>query len=270
MLALTIEGVSERTFTTTGLLNPGWYAAVFNLSGVGLIRSELSHRWYVASENSVRLFRDHSKLIMRVPKGRHRVEILLWRSQALPELHDWITTDLRLKNEGVDQPSLGSKPISPHLDDAFRRFQGALESREEAIPLLISVIGELVHAVRRSNHLARFGSDLPPQIRELVNRVQEEPFVSWPLKEAADEVGYSPFHFSRLFKQLAGIGFHEFVDRTRTDYAVELLCTTDDSVDSIATAAGFGTTQSLRESVKEYFGLVPTEFRSEPDEGLLS
>ena len=77
--------------------------------------------------------------------------------------------------------------------------------------------------------------------------------------------GYSPFHFSRVFKNLVGYGFHEYVDRSRTECAVEMLCTTDSAVDVVASSCGFGTTQGLRESVKEYLGLVPSELRAIPD-----
>jgi transcriptional regulator GlxA family with amidase domain len=62
------------------------------------------------------------------------------------------------------------------------------------------------------------------------------------------------------------MGFHEFVDRTRTEYAVHLLTSTDHAIDVVATEAGFGTTQGLRESVKEYLGLVPSELRSTPED----
>jgi hypothetical protein len=33
-------------------------------------------------------------------------------------------------------------------------------------------------------------------------------------------------------------------------------------LDCVAQACGFGTTQGLRESIKEYLGLVPSELRS--------
>jgi AraC-like DNA-binding protein len=64
---------------------------------------------------------------------------------------------------------------------------------------------------------------------------------------------------------LAGFGFHEYVDRCRTETAIEMLCNTDEPIDTVAAMTGFGTTQGLRESVKEYLGLVPSEIRAVPD-----
>ena len=74
--------------------------------------------------------------------------------------------------------------------------------------------------------------------------------------------GYSPFHFSRVFKQIVGYGFHEYVDRCRTAMAVDQLCSTDSPADLIAASCGFGTSHGLRESMKEYLGLVPSELRA--------
>ena len=113
--------------------------------------------------------------------------------------------------------------------------------------------------------LAAIPSDLPDTIKDLVSRVRQSPSHGWPLRDAADAAGYSPFHFSRVFKNLVGYGFHEYVDRCRTESAVELLCTTDQPVDLVASTCGFGTTQGLRESVKEYLGLVPSELRTIPE-----
>ena len=73
------------------------------------------------------------------------------------------------------------------------------------------------------------------------------------------------FQDVRVFKQMVGYGFHEYVDRCRTELAVNLLVSSNIAVDNVATNAGFGTTQGLRESVRDYLGLVPSEFRSLPE-----
>jgi transcriptional regulator GlxA family with amidase domain len=136
-------------------------------------------------------------------------------------------------------------------------------------PLIFSVMYEMLPRLVRSRSrlgLAPVPADLPANISQLVQQVRQRPDVGWPLKEAADLVGYSPFHFSRVYKSLIGYGFHEFVDRCRTEHAVDMLCTSDTPIDVVAAASGFGTTQALRESVKEYLGLVPSELRTSPDE----
>jgi AraC-like DNA-binding protein len=141
-----------------------------------------------------------------------------------------------------------------------------------SVPAILRVIDEAVGLTLVGESeigLSPLPSDLSPVMRALTERVKSRPDLPWPLKDASDQVGYSPFHFSRVFKSLVGYGFHEFVDRCRTEYSIRMLTTTDDPIEIIAAAAGFGTAQSLRESVKDHLGLLPSEFReaseNEPD-----
>jgi len=134
--------------------------------------------------------------------------------------------------------------------------------------LMLSAIYEAVAKLMVSAdevQLATVPEDLPETLRILTQKVRSSPALAWPLKEAADMAGYSPFHFSRVFKQLVGYGFHEYVDRCRTESAIDMLISTESAVDLVASSCGFGTTQGLRESVKEYLGLVPSELRSLPE-----
>ena len=41
------------------------------------------------------------------------------------------------------------------------------------------------------------------------------------------------------------------------------------SVDEVALACGFGSTQALRDSFREYLGLLPSELKTAPSEVLL-
>jgi AraC-like DNA-binding protein len=149
------------------------------------------------------------------------------------------------------------------------RFEEAIAGPKELMePQVVSFIYEVVARLvvgLDQVQLAAVPLDLPDTIKDLVAKVRLNPSLGWPLKDAADMAGYSPFHFSRVFKNLVGYGFHEYVDRSRTECAVEMLCTTDNAVDVVASSCGFGTTQGLRESVKEYLGLVPSELRAIPD-----
>ena len=160
---------------------------------------------------------------------------------------------------------MACKPINPGLADAYARFEQALKNQDTAEPLVMAIVHELVAKLMTGGdevQLAAIPNDLPDTIFQLTKRVREKPAQPWPLKDAADAAGYSPFHFSRVFKALVGYGFHEYVDRRRTEVAIDLLCNSDNPVDLVASTSGFGTTQGLRESIKEYLGLVPSELRA--------
>ncbi|MCC7433833.1 MAG: helix-turn-helix domain-containing protein [Methanoregulaceae archaeon] len=97
---------------------------------------------------------------------------------------------------------------------------------------------------------------------ELLEAVETDPAHGWNLTEAADQAGYSSFHFSRTFKQQVGCGFHEYLDRRRTEVAVMRLAQ-GGSVAEATELAGFSSARSLRESLRDYLGLRPTDFRTD-------
>ena len=188
-----------------------------------------------------------------------------------PALDQWMDEQLN-KDPGRRgaRGSIRSKPMHADVAAGLERLVEQLKgSAEDSIPALYGLIHISVGYVLVGESevgLAPLPQELPAVIRALTARVKEHPEAAWPLKDASDQVGYSPFHFSRVFKALVGYGFHEYVDRCRTELAVRLLSTTDDPVDIISSEAGFGTAQSLRESVKEHLGLLPSELRGTPEE----
>jgi len=97
---------------------------------------------------------------------------------------------------------------------------------------------------------------------ELLAAVENDPAHAWNLTEAADQAGYSSFHFSRTFKSQVGCGFHEYLDRRRTEVAVMRLAQ-GGSVAEATELAGFSSARSLRESLRDYLGLRPTDFRTD-------
>jgi AraC-like DNA-binding protein len=103
------------------------------------------------------------------------------------------------------------------------------------------------------------GQDSP--FEELLEEVRKSPNESWSLKRAADMVGYSTFHFSRTFRAVTKLGVPDYVDRARTDFAVDRILNSEDSYDAVAQQSGFGTTSSLRSALKEHLGLLPSELR---------
>jgi AraC-like DNA-binding protein len=226
-------------------------------------------RLVLAPPRSVTFIRG-SRLVVQAARGEHETLVITWPSVVAPLLEHWISSRSGNKQMGgFSTRNVACKPIAPHFLDATARLLAAIKDGGDTMePLIISVVYELVARLMVGMdqvQLATVPLSLPETITELVVKVRENPATPWPLRDAADMAGYSPFHFSRVFKNLVGYGFHEYVDRCRTECAVEMLCTTDHAVDLVASTCGFGTTQGLRESVKEYLGLVPSELRAVPE-----
>ena len=243
-------------------------ALFFNTKGTVLLRPEYERRWIVAPERSAVFVRGPVRVPLNVARGAHAAYLALWSSWVTPHLVNWLNNRLQAASS-QRQRMIASKPIDPHFSQAFERFEQVLAGPEEMTePQIISVLYEIVPKLvtgRDELQLAPLPQEMPASIKQLAIDVCKKPEGQWPLKDAAAAAGYSPFHFSRVFKSLVGYGFHEFVDRCRTEFAVGKLCESELPVDVIATACGFGTTQGLRESVKEYLGLVPSELRLAAD-----
>lgn len=255
--------------TLTGVMNvPEGYSTILrNLDGTFLIRPQVGARVLVVPPQSASFVRGPARVTVQAAKGDHVTEIVIWPSALLLYLDAWVT-EQRTPKTGEMRRAVACKPIHPNLNAALSRLDLAYRAGDLSEPLLCSALYELVGRLLVGEdefQLASVPDDLPSTIMDLTKLVQQDPSQPWPLKDAADEAGYSPFHFSRVFKSLAGFGFHEFVDRSRTELAINMLTSTEDPIDVIAAKCGFGTTQGLRESVKEYLGLVPSELRTVPD-----
>jgi AraC-like DNA-binding protein len=243
-------------------------ALAINYRGTLLVRSATNPRLIVVPPRSITFLKGRLKLGVVAARGEHSTQILSWASAVTPLLEHWINSRLQARSAQHSVRQVACKPIDPHLAGAIERLENSKNSGESVELLMLSAIYEIVSKLMMGAdevQLATIPDELPETLKNLTAKVRTTPSLGWPLKEAADMAGYSPFHFSRVFKQMVGYGFHEYVDRCRTECAIDMLVTTDSPVDIVASTCGFGTTQGLRESIKEYLGLVPSELRSMPE-----
>jgi AraC family transcriptional regulator len=81
------------------------------------------------------------------------------------------------------------------------------------------------------------------------------------LKELAEVLGISQFHFSRLFKQSTGVSPHQFFIQQRIELAKKLLKKEDKSIADIALDCGFNSQSHLGTHFRSITGMTPREFR---------
>lgn len=79
--------------------------------------------------------------------------------------------------------------------------------------------------------------------------------------DLADHLGYSPFHFARLFRQRTGITPGQFLTALRLDTAKRLLLNNDDAVIDIAAAVGFESLSSFSRRFRSVVGVNPGQLR---------
>jgi YesN/AraC family two-component response regulator len=79
----------------------------------------------------------------------------------------------------------------------------------------------------------------------------------------ADAFQITNYTLSRMFKNYVGVGFTEYVNSKRLEYAKELLLTTSYSVREISVMVGFANDNYFSRIFKATVGMSPTAFREQ-------
>lgn len=82
------------------------------------------------------------------------------------------------------------------------------------------------------------------------------------LEKVATDIGFSKFHFSRLFKQYTGYTFCDYVNYCRLRVAEELLARPDCSITEVALQSGFPSISTFNRLFKQHKGCSPSEYRA--------
>ena len=81
------------------------------------------------------------------------------------------------------------------------------------------------------------------------------------LEILAERVGFSPYHFHRIFREVIGEPVKEYIRRLRIDRAAYRLKISQEPIVRIALDAGFQTHESFTRAFQRQFGIPPGEFR---------
>lgn len=82
------------------------------------------------------------------------------------------------------------------------------------------------------------------------------------LEDIAASIGFSKYHFSRLFKQYTDFTFYEYLSYRRIKAAEELLVQPDLSITEIALQSGFSSLSAFNRLFKQHKNCTPSEYRT--------
>lgn len=103
---------------------------------------------------------------------------------------------------------------------------------------------------------------LPKAVKAVKTSIDNDPFLPWTLGKLAGISATNPTYLIALFKSHVGMTpIHYLWDR-RLSIAVQMLQTTDKSVDQTAQDCGFQSAAHLSRRIKERYGRSPTQLRS--------
>lgn len=113
-------------------------------------------------------------------------------------------------------------------------------------------VNELVHGSNTKEHYDKFA-----ELLQYVEMNYSEPL---SLDDVSSHVGFSKYHFIRLFKEYTGTTFYEYLTNKRIQHAKELL-ETNMGITEIAFSCGFNNQTSFCRTFKKEVGCPPTEYR---------
>lgn len=101
-----------------------------------------------------------------------------------------------------------------------------------------------------------------PRLQKLAAKIARYPRADWRTDALAEEAGVSRRSLSRLFHTGLNTSPADFVERVRTDLARRRLLESNDNVESIAVACGFGSLRRMDRAFARAMASSPSEFRS--------
>ena len=102
----------------------------------------------------------------------------------------------------------------------------------------------------------------PERLRRVRDYVEAHLDDDLSLTVLADIACLSPYHFSRSFKEAAGVGPQRYVIQRRLERAKTLLCRTKEPLALIAQEAGFADQSHLTSIFRREMGVTPGRFRA--------
>ena len=81
------------------------------------------------------------------------------------------------------------------------------------------------------------------------------------LADVAAYIGYSKYHFARMFKAYAGMSFYDFFMRQRILLCEQLLRDPSLPITEVALRSGFGSITTFNRTFKQFENMTPREYR---------
>lgn len=144
-----------------------------------------------------------------------------------------------------------------------QRIARELESLDAASPLLIEgLVLEVLARLARSTDGERASSRSPAWLTKARQQIEDRFDGPFSVTEIAASVGIHPAHLAREFRRHYGSSIGAYVRRLRLEWATAQLAASDDSLSSIAFAAGFANQSHFTRAFKRHTGLTPGGYRA--------
>lgn len=157
---------------------------------------------------------------------------------------------------------LGVKLDRARAKKAYFETPVASQKRLASVSSLLSIFAD--HLAMKSNQIALQTANAEPlAIARAKQFIREHHAEELTLGQVAAAVHISIFYFCKLFHKVTGLTFTEFVSRTRTENAKNLLLNRNLRISEIAYNVGFQSLTHFNRVFKKVVGLSPTDYRQQ-------
>ncbi len=168
------------------------------------------------------------------------------------------------------------KVTDPYLYELFTRLHSEWSSSNDYRSILIkSYVTEILVLLCRDHLVKQTMSDRESKtlkkIKLSINYIKSNFRRDLTLEEVSEVASLSRYHYCREFKKATGLTPIEFINRTRCEYAKELLEARKYTIAEISEMCGFATAAHFSKTFKNFFDSYPSEFvrklKNEPAAG---
>lgn len=146
-------------------------------------------------------------------------------------------------------------------DRSLLQLTGAAYQQRYTIEQMVGIMrescGKLCDFIREALPPLRTASR--EEISAFIDKQGMDPNCS--LQLIADHFGMTLSNFSYYFKKTMGQNFKEYIDQLRIQKSIQLLRSTDETLESISKQVGYSNTSSFIRSFKKMVGITPGQFR---------
>lgn len=160
--------------------------------------------------------------------------------------------------------------ITSYVSERLRLIGSLYENKEYfsesksklAVCEILLKLGEFVIDKNQENILEI--NDMDPSTRrimEALSYIDEHAVENITQNDVADQVGLSPYYFSRLFKKHAGKNFPAYLSEVRVKIAMAMLTDGSMSITEVAFQSGFQSITAFNKVFRSIMGCTPREYR---------
>ncbi|MBR5453644.1 MAG: helix-turn-helix domain-containing protein [Clostridia bacterium] len=158
-------------------------------------------------------------------------------------------------------------PSAPLIRSIFERIKEEFAERKFGYRLVVrGEVTRLFAAVIRYRHregeeAAAAASTGARLFAKKARRYIDEKYPEATMLSAAQACGVSYSYFSRMFKEVMGMSFSDYLNRVRINHSLTALTATDDSITDIALSVGFSSTSYYIQTFRRMKGCSPNRYR---------